>query len=252
MEGTLSVYEGKIYLLMPVKVGAEAKAGTGEIELGLLTQACDDKNCLPPKTLTLKVPYRIGTAGDAQAARDEKLVAAAEAQAYAPDMPAAPAEVVATSPVAAARGAGGGGGGTVSGDGDLAGVHLLTSEEQVALINARPYKAANSQELNYPLWAIVLLALAGGGDFECDALRAAGDTVEGVVAGAAGAWGSEIGGDAWADVFRGGGDAVCDFGDCVADVWVVLWAAVSVAGVFDCDDIFCGGIGAVDGGGLDD
>ena len=46
--------------------------------------------------------------------------------------------------------------------GDLAGVHLLSSDEQVALINARPYKAANSQELNYPLWAIVLLALAGG------------------------------------------------------------------------------------------
>ena len=88
LEGTLSVYEGKIYLLMPVKVGAEAKAGAGEIELGLLTQACDDKNCLPPKTLVLKVPYRIGTAGDAQAARDEKLDAAAEAQAYARICPA--------------------------------------------------------------------------------------------------------------------------------------------------------------------
>lgn len=151
--GTLSVYEGTVHLLVPVTVEETAAPGTREVALSLTVQACDDKSCLPPRTIAIKVPVRIGAAGEAQREVEPALFTAARNQKFA-NVPGA-AGGPTTLPV---------GGGTViaGGGGNYAGVTLLSDNQQVALIREREYKPFNQQELSYSIWGIVLLALVGG------------------------------------------------------------------------------------------
>jgi thiol:disulfide interchange protein DsbD len=158
LAGTLSVYEGKVILQVPVKVDAAASPGERSVELAFLSQACDDKACLPPQKKMLTVHLRIGAAGDAQREPDPALNAAARSQTYAAPIADAPATAAASTNAA---------NGATAAPSEpawaaLAGVKLLSPAEQVDLINARPYQAYNASELHYPLWGIILLALLGG------------------------------------------------------------------------------------------
>lgn len=55
----MSVYEGDIKTSAKVKAGTEAQAGTQHIVGKLRYQACNDRMCLPPRTLEVKVPVEI-------------------------------------------------------------------------------------------------------------------------------------------------------------------------------------------------
>jgi thiol:disulfide interchange protein DsbD len=152
--GTLSVYEGKVQLLVPVTVSETVTPGTREVELALTVQACDDKSCLPPRTIAMKVPVRVGAPGEPQKEIEPALFTAARKQKFTNVSGGGTA--TAPAPVGGERGAEGAAGG------HYAGVTLLSDDQQVALIRERNYKPFNQEELSYSIWGIVLLALVGG------------------------------------------------------------------------------------------
>jgi thiol:disulfide interchange protein len=155
--GTLSVYEGRVYVLLPITVEDMAAPGTRTVELSLLTQACDDKSCLPPKTIALKVPVRIGAPGDTQKEPDPALFTAAHKQKYAE--PITPATSTSAPAATAAPAAGSA---PPAASSLLANIKLLSTDEQLAAIKDRAYQPYNHEELSYSLAAIILLALVGG------------------------------------------------------------------------------------------
>jgi hypothetical protein len=55
----MSVYEGDIRTTAKLKVPAGAPTGTQTIVGKLRYQACNDRMCLPPRTLEIKVPVEI-------------------------------------------------------------------------------------------------------------------------------------------------------------------------------------------------
>jgi uncharacterized protein YyaL (SSP411 family) len=55
----LRIYDGEVWFLIKAKVAADAPAGEATIELKIKTQACDEKQCLPPKTVSLKLPLEV-------------------------------------------------------------------------------------------------------------------------------------------------------------------------------------------------
>ena len=55
----MSVYEGDIRTTAKVTVPAKAAAGTQHVVGKLRYQACNDRMCLPPRTLEVKVPVEI-------------------------------------------------------------------------------------------------------------------------------------------------------------------------------------------------
>jgi hypothetical protein len=55
----MSVYEGDIRTTAKVAVPAKAAAGTQHLVGKLRYQACNDRMCLPPRTLEVKVPVEI-------------------------------------------------------------------------------------------------------------------------------------------------------------------------------------------------
>ncbi len=55
----LSVYEGQIKIAVPVAIAKDAKPGPAPAALKLHIQACNDRNCLEPETLTLSLPFEI-------------------------------------------------------------------------------------------------------------------------------------------------------------------------------------------------
>ncbi len=146
--GTLSVYQGKAYFLIPVTVAVDAAAGERTLDIAVRTQACDDTTCLPPKTLRLQVKAKIGTAADTPVETDPALTAAAHKAEFLP-MPikeAATTPAVQTAPAAAGPGMD---------------VPLLNAEQQLAVIKARPYQPFNSEK-EEPIAVILLSALLGG------------------------------------------------------------------------------------------
>jgi uncharacterized protein len=53
------VYEGDVWLRLPVIITQDAAAGPTTLEFQLRTQACDEKKCLQPRTAKLKLPIEI-------------------------------------------------------------------------------------------------------------------------------------------------------------------------------------------------
>jgi thiol:disulfide interchange protein DsbD len=153
--GVLSVYEGTVYLLVPIRVDEKAPPGARELEFALTVQACDDKSCLPPKTIPIKVPVKIGAMGETQKEVDAALFTAARKQPYAAPT-TAPAGGVATKPALATAPP------PAQAGQAFAGVKLLADDQQLALIKERNYRPYNQEELHYSLWGIILLALVGG------------------------------------------------------------------------------------------
>jgi suppressor for copper-sensitivity B len=151
---TLSVYEGTVYFLVPVTVNADAAPGERTVELSLTSQACDDKTCDAPTTKQLKVPVKIAAAGANQSSPDAALFEAAHKQEFGPLLSAStttkPDNVTTTTSVTALP----------AGPGRP--VHLLSTEEQLALIAQRNYQPFNAAEHEHSVAAIFLLALVGG------------------------------------------------------------------------------------------
>ncbi len=59
----LSVYEGQVAIKVAVRPSANAKTGVYHLNVKVRYQACTDKACLLPQTISLSVPYKIsGTA----------------------------------------------------------------------------------------------------------------------------------------------------------------------------------------------
>lgn len=55
----LSVYEGEFKAQTKLKISSSAPAGLNNVEAKLRYQACNDRMCLPPRTLDVKVPIDI-------------------------------------------------------------------------------------------------------------------------------------------------------------------------------------------------
>jgi suppressor for copper-sensitivity B len=150
---TLSVYQGTAYAIVPLIVAPDAPLGPATLEVNVTTQACDDKSCLPPATHHLKIPLTIAAAGTTTTPDEPAYFAAADKQTFAtPTIATEPAPAtlpasVTTTPAPPQAGAE---------------VALLTSDQQVALINQRAYKPYNAAEHDYSIGLIVLFALVGG------------------------------------------------------------------------------------------
>jgi suppressor for copper-sensitivity B len=151
--GTLSVYEGKAYFLVPLKVAADAAAGQGELKLVLKTQACTDTACLPPVDTPLQVTLHIGKTGDKPKEADAALFSAVKSKEYAPQ-PGPPTAATTASTSAAASAL------PTAGTGKQ--VPLFSTTEQLALIAQRPYQPFNAAEHKHSTAALLLFALLGG------------------------------------------------------------------------------------------
>ena len=55
----LSVFEGEFKVTAKFKIPANAPAGAAKLEGKLRYQACNDRMCLPPRTLDVIVPLEI-------------------------------------------------------------------------------------------------------------------------------------------------------------------------------------------------
>jgi DsbC/DsbD-like thiol-disulfide interchange protein len=55
----LSVFDGTFQLVTPVKAAASAAPGAGFLTGKLRYQACNNRECLQPKTVEIKVPWEI-------------------------------------------------------------------------------------------------------------------------------------------------------------------------------------------------
>ena len=150
--GTMSVYEGTAYFLVPLQVTADAAAGERVMEILLETQACTDTTCDLPQKTPLQVTLEIGQAGDAQAQPDAAVFAAAHARQFAPQPlphPSATPTAPGPNPIPP---------GTTAGTP----VSLLSTNEQLAAIAQRPYHPFNAGEGRHSLAVIFLFALLGG------------------------------------------------------------------------------------------
>ena len=58
-EKPLSVYTGNFEIVTKFRRASSASPGPGFLNGKLRYQACNDKMCLPPKTLDVKVPLRV-------------------------------------------------------------------------------------------------------------------------------------------------------------------------------------------------
>jgi suppressor for copper-sensitivity B len=151
--GTLSVYEGKAYFLMPIKVAADASPGPEVLKLLLKTQACTDTACLPPVDTPLQITLHIGNAGDTAKEPDAALFAAARSKQFSPQPGPSTASVTATTSTAPSP---------LPPTGAGKQVPLLSTAEQLALIAQRPYRPFNASEHEHSLPALLLFALLGG------------------------------------------------------------------------------------------
>lgn len=59
-----SLYMGKVKIVGELEVPAKAAGGEEELLVIVRFQACDDAQCLPPKTLKLKVPVKVAPPGE--------------------------------------------------------------------------------------------------------------------------------------------------------------------------------------------
>jgi uncharacterized protein YyaL (SSP411 family) len=59
LKESVAVYEGEVWLRVPATIAKDAEVGKVVLEFKLRTQACDEKQCLQPRTATLKLPIEI-------------------------------------------------------------------------------------------------------------------------------------------------------------------------------------------------
>jgi hypothetical protein len=52
-------YEGNAVFTLPVQVSGAAPAGAGKAQVSASYQTCNDKICLPPKTITVEAPVQV-------------------------------------------------------------------------------------------------------------------------------------------------------------------------------------------------
>ncbi len=146
---TLAVYEGTVYVLVPVKVAGSWESFKGwpteetggvaaVIELSVRTQACNEKSCFPPVTQSLKVAVDVGGAGAKSTMQEEGLFAAARGQKSAEVVNASPETASATTATAPA------------------------DEDEMAAVERGNYVAANAGDEARPVWMLLLFALVGG------------------------------------------------------------------------------------------
>ena len=58
-EKPVSVFTGSFVIVTRLRAAADAPAGPGTLSGKLRYQACNDKMCLPPRTLDVRLPYQI-------------------------------------------------------------------------------------------------------------------------------------------------------------------------------------------------
>lgn len=58
-EKPVSVFTGSFVIVTRLQASADAPAGPGTLAGKLRYQACNDKMCLPPRTLDVRLPYEI-------------------------------------------------------------------------------------------------------------------------------------------------------------------------------------------------
>ena len=55
----VETYEGSAEFVVPVEVAKDAKAGAATLIVNARFQVCDDKQCLPPRTVKMELPLEI-------------------------------------------------------------------------------------------------------------------------------------------------------------------------------------------------
>ncbi|HXG64016.1 MAG TPA: cytochrome c biogenesis protein CcdA [Blastocatellia bacterium] len=79
----LAVYEGKIFIVADAEADASLKVGNAPIRALVTVQACNDKLCLNPGEIDLKIPLQIIAAGQSVQQVNADLFAKADAAGYA-------------------------------------------------------------------------------------------------------------------------------------------------------------------------
>ena len=59
LKESLAIYDGSVWLRLPLTIAKDAALGKTMLEFKLRTQACDEQQCLQPRTATLKLPIEI-------------------------------------------------------------------------------------------------------------------------------------------------------------------------------------------------
>ncbi len=159
--GKLAVYEGTIWILLPIHIDVAAATGPRTLQISLHTQACDHESCQMPTTTKLKVDVQIATAGTVSTLQEKEAFDAANKQKLMPveaaetklatTVPATTTSQPAAEPLA-----------TVStAPATTAGIASSTDAE-LELIRSRPYHAANLKTNEYSVGYLFLLAILGG------------------------------------------------------------------------------------------
>ena len=55
----VQLYEGEVAFTLPMRLAAAAPPGAQKIVVNASFQSCDNKICLPPKTVKLEVPVTV-------------------------------------------------------------------------------------------------------------------------------------------------------------------------------------------------
>ncbi len=66
--GKYEVYEGEFYAFLPASIAADAAVGARELPLEVSFQACNDKGCSAPASVTVVVKFEVVAAGSAPSA----------------------------------------------------------------------------------------------------------------------------------------------------------------------------------------
>ncbi|MEI8197860.1 MAG: thioredoxin family protein, partial [Phycisphaerae bacterium] len=149
--GRLAAYDQEITILVPVTIAADAAPGPRTFNLTVHSQACDDKRCQLPSDLPVAVAVTIAAAGSVSQPAHAEIFRAAQAQTFL-ELPVAPPATDQKPAATAASAPAGGTGGA-------------EDKDDLAIIQQRQYRPANTGEsaaATYPLWQLILFALAGG------------------------------------------------------------------------------------------
>jgi thiol:disulfide interchange protein len=139
----MAVYEGRIFILIPIHIDAAATPGPRDLTVTLKSQACNEQSCNPPTTTPLKLTVEVAAPGAASTPQEKEAFDAARKQ----DMMPAPA----TAPPA-----------TTTAPAPPPPLVTASIQNEVDIILSRAYHAANRQDDSYSVLGLMLLALAGG------------------------------------------------------------------------------------------
>ncbi|HUO10978.1 MAG TPA: protein-disulfide reductase DsbD domain-containing protein [Phycisphaerae bacterium] len=95
----LSVYQNRVYVMVPLTIDQNAPVGPGKITVTVTTQACNADACNPPETKKIEIPVTVAAAGTATKTKDPAFFAAADKQKFMePTIAPAPATQVVSEP----------------------------------------------------------------------------------------------------------------------------------------------------------